>query len=84
MAEQGTWPIIYNVFMEAFKLQVEMGHPEEAVLMEMYLSKEPGGHDGKGSRSGILPSASLSLSYQPVWTTDRIPKSGHDRDPGIS
>uniref|UniRef100_UPI0012F525E6 NAD(P)-dependent oxidoreductase n=1 Tax=Brachyspira sp. SAP_772 TaxID=2608385 RepID=UPI0012F525E6 len=41
MAEQGTWPIIYNVFVEAFKLQVEMGHPEEAVLMEMYLSKEP-------------------------------------------
>jgi ketol-acid reductoisomerase len=41
MAEQGIWPIIYNVFTEAFKLQVEMGHPEEAVLMEMYLSKEP-------------------------------------------
>jgi len=41
MAEQATWPIIYNVFLEAFKLEVEMGHPEEAVLMEMYLSKEP-------------------------------------------
>lgn len=41
MAEQGTWPIIYNVFVEAFRLQVEMGHPEEAVLTEMYLSKEP-------------------------------------------
>lgn len=41
MTEQGIWPIIYNVFVEAFKLQVEMGHPEEAVLMEMYLSKEP-------------------------------------------
>ncbi len=41
MAEQGTWPIIYNVFVEAFRLQVEMGHPEEAVLTEMYLSREP-------------------------------------------
>lgn len=41
MAEQATWPIIYNVFTEIFKLQVEMGHPEEAVLTEMYLSKEP-------------------------------------------
>jgi ketol-acid reductoisomerase len=41
MSEQATWPIIYQVFLEAFKLQVEMGHPEEAVLMEMYLSKEP-------------------------------------------
>lgn len=41
MAEQGIWPIIYNVFVEAFRLQVEMGHPEEAVLTELYLSKEP-------------------------------------------
>ena len=41
MAEQGIWPIIYNVFVEAFRLQVAMGHPEEAVLTELYLSKEP-------------------------------------------
>jgi ketol-acid reductoisomerase len=41
MSEQATWPLIYAVFTEAFKYQVEMGHPEEAVLMEMYLSKEP-------------------------------------------
>ena len=42
MAEQGTWPIIYHVFDESFKLLAEtMGHPEEAVLMEAYLSKEP-------------------------------------------
>ncbi len=41
MAEQATWPLIYAVFTEVYKYQVEMGHPEEAVLMEMYLSKEP-------------------------------------------
>ena len=41
MTEQGIWPIIYHVFVEAFKLHVEMGHPEEAVLMEEYISKEP-------------------------------------------
>lgn len=41
MTEQGIWPIIYHVFTEAFKLEVEMGHPEEAVLMEEYVSKEP-------------------------------------------
>ena len=41
MAEQAIWPLIYSVFTEAYKYQVEMGHPEEAVLMEMYLSKEP-------------------------------------------
>lgn len=41
MTEQGIWPIIYHVFDEAFKLHIEKGHPEEAVLMEAYLSKEP-------------------------------------------
>lgn len=41
MTEQGIWPIIYHVFDEAFKLHVIKGHPEEAVLMEAYISKEP-------------------------------------------
>lgn len=41
MAEQGTWPLIMSVMDEVYKFQVEMGHPEEAVLMELYLSKEP-------------------------------------------
>lgn len=41
MTEQGIWPIIYHVFDEAFKLHVAKGHPEEAVLMEAYMSKEP-------------------------------------------
>lgn len=41
MTEQGIWPIIYHVFEEAFKLHVAKGHPEEAVLMEEYISKEP-------------------------------------------
>ncbi len=41
MAEQAIWPLIYSVFTEAFKLEVAKGHPEAAVLMELYLSKEP-------------------------------------------
>jgi len=41
MTEQGIWPIIYHVFVEAFKLHVAEGHPEEAVLMEAYMSREP-------------------------------------------
>lgn len=41
MSEQAIWPLIYSVFTEAFKYQVSKGHPEEAVLMELYLSKEP-------------------------------------------
>lgn len=40
MTELGVLPLIYKVFAEAFRLEVEMGHPEEAVLTEAYLSKE--------------------------------------------
>jgi ketol-acid reductoisomerase len=41
MAEQATWPLVYAIFTEVFNYQLEMGHPEEAVLVELYLSKEP-------------------------------------------
>ena len=41
MSEQAVWPIIYTVFMETFKIEAAHGHPEEAILMEMYMSKEP-------------------------------------------
>ena len=40
MTEIGVLPLVYKVFAEAFKLETEMGHSEEAVLMEAYLSKE--------------------------------------------
>lgn len=41
MAEQATWPLILSVLTEVFRFQVEKGIPEEAVLMELYVSKEP-------------------------------------------
>lgn len=42
MSEQGVWPLIMAVMTEAFDLLSEkMGHPVEAVLTELYLSKEP-------------------------------------------
>lgn len=40
MTELGVLPLVYKVFAEAFKLETENGHPEEAVLMEAYFSKE--------------------------------------------
>lgn len=40
-AEQITWPLIMKVLTEIYQFQVEMGHPEEAALMELYMSKEP-------------------------------------------
>ena len=41
MAEQATWPLILSVLTEVFRFQVEKGIPEEAALMELYVSKEP-------------------------------------------
>ncbi|NCB41125.1 MAG: ketol-acid reductoisomerase [Clostridia bacterium] len=41
MSEQAVWPLIMNVINEAFKLFVEKGHSPEAILTELYLSKEP-------------------------------------------
>ena len=41
LAEQGTWPLILGVLLSAYELQVEAGLPPEAVLLELYASKEP-------------------------------------------
>ena len=41
MSEQAVWPLIMNVINEAFKLFMEKGHSPEAILTELYLSKEP-------------------------------------------
>lgn len=41
IAEQATWPLILSVFTEVFKFEKKLGIPEEAILMELYLSKEP-------------------------------------------
>lgn len=41
MSEQATWPLIMNVMNEAFNLFIEKGHSPEAILYELYMSKEP-------------------------------------------
>jgi ketol-acid reductoisomerase len=41
LTEQGVWPLILSVFLSAYELQVEAGIPPEAVLLELYASKEP-------------------------------------------
>jgi ketol-acid reductoisomerase len=41
LTELGVWPLILSVFLSAYELQVEAGIPPEAVLLEMYASKEP-------------------------------------------
>lgn len=66
MTEQVTWPIIYNVFNEVFSLEVAKGHPEAAVLMEMYMSKEPAVMMEKAAEGGLfkqLPYHSHTSQY---------------------
>lgn len=41
MSEQAIWPLIMNVMVTAFDFFREKGLPAEAILTEMYLSKEP-------------------------------------------
>ncbi|WP_067926792.1 ketol-acid reductoisomerase [Alicyclobacillus shizuokensis] len=41
LTEQAILPLIYKVLEAAFEVQVEAGLPPEAVLLEMYMSKEP-------------------------------------------
>ena len=37
----GVWSLITNVFLSTYELQAEAGIPPEAVLLELYASKEP-------------------------------------------
>ncbi len=41
LTELGVWPLIINVFLSAYELQVEADIPPEAVLLELYAFKEP-------------------------------------------
>lgn len=73
MTEQGIWPIIYHVFDEAFKLHVAMGHPEEAILMESYVSKEPMYMMEKAAEMGLfkqLPFHSHTSQYGQLVSYD--------------
>lgn len=40
-AEQAIWPLILGVLLSAYEVQIEAGLPPEAVLLELYASKEP-------------------------------------------
>ena len=78
MTEQGIWPIIYHVFDEAFKLHVAKGHPEEAVLMEEYLSKEPMYMMEKAAEMGMyrqLPFHSHTSQYGQLKSYDTFDPS---------
>jgi len=87
MTEQATWPIIYNVFHEVFLCELEHGHPEEAVLMEEYMSKEPAEMMEKAAEMGLFKQLPLhshtsqfgQLRGYHMYDTSRIREFVRDR-----
>ena len=74
MSEQAVWPLIMNVINEAFKLFMEKGHSPEAILTELYLSKEPAVMMEKMADVGLfkqLPMHSRTSQYGQLsrWTS---------------
>lgn len=78
IAEQVTWPLIISVLTEIYKLQIEAGHPEEAVLTELYMSKEPAVMFEKIADIGLfkqLPLHSNTSQYGQLSRYKQVDKS---------
>jgi ketol-acid reductoisomerase len=66
MSEQAVWPMIMNIITEAFKFFIEKGHSPEAILTELYMSKEPAVMMEKMAEVGLfkqLPMHSRTSQY---------------------
>jgi ketol-acid reductoisomerase len=75
MSEQGTWPLIMKVMYEVYRFLVDQGHPEEAVLMELYLSKEAMFMMEKMADDGVfkqLPYHSNTSQYGQLSGFDKV------------
>ncbi|HZC19501.1 MAG TPA: ketol-acid reductoisomerase [Rubrobacteraceae bacterium] len=59
LTELGVWPLILSVFLSAYELQVEAGIPPEAVLLELYASKEPAEVMERAAEMGIFEQMKL-------------------------
>jgi len=59
LTELGVWPLILSVFLSAYELQVEVGIPPEAVLLELYASKEPAEVMERAAEMGIFEQMKL-------------------------
>ena len=49
-----------------------MGHPEEAVLMEEYVSKEPMYMMEKAAEMGLFKRTSIPFPHKPVWPNGQL------------
>lgn len=79
LAEQGIWPLLIGVFLSAYELQVEAGIPPEAVLLEMYVSKEPAEILERVADEGIFEQLSLhshTSRYGQMTRLEELDRSG--------
>jgi ketol-acid reductoisomerase len=78
LAEQAIWPMIMSVITEAFKFEVEKGHPAEASLIELYISREPAYMFTKMAEMGLfkqMPLHSHTSQYGQMSRAEALDKS---------
>ncbi len=79
LAEQGIWPLFMGIFLSAYELQVEAGIPPEAVLLEMYVSKEPAEIMGRVAEEGIFGQLELhsrTSRFGQITRLEELDRSG--------
>lgn len=59
LTEQAVWPLIMAVMEAAFAVQVEAGLPPEAILLELYLSREPAEVFAQAAEVGLFKQMTL-------------------------
>lgn len=78
MSEQAVWPLIMSVVTEAFDLLTSKGHIPEAVLTELYLSKEAAVMMEKMADVGLfkqLPMHSRTSQYGQLSRYNQVDKT---------
>jgi ketol-acid reductoisomerase len=78
LAEQAIWPMITSVITEAFRFEIEKGHPAEASLVELYLSKEPAYMLEKMAEMGLfkqMPLHSHTSQYGQLSRSESLDKT---------
>jgi ketol-acid reductoisomerase len=78
LAEQAIWPMILSVLTEAHLFEVEKGHPAEASLIELYMSREPAYMLEKMAEDGLykqMPYHSHTSQYGQLSRAESLDKS---------
>ena len=78
LAEQAIWPMILSVITESFRFEVEKGHPAEASLVELYMSREPAYMFQKMAEIGLykqMPLHSHTSQYGQLTRAESLDKS---------